>query len=267
MPFATVNNIRFYYEHSGTGPRLLFVSGTAGDLRQRPRIIDGVLRERFEVLAYDQRGLGQTDKPDQTYTMSDYAEDAAALLDFVGWDTCHVLGVSFGGMVAQELALRYPHLIDRLVLACTSSGGDGGESFPLHELEFANQEEFIRALVQIRDTRWTKEWLEKLTALTLERSIKPATATEAKALQRGLRLQLDARKYHDTWSRLPQLQCPVYLCGGLYDGITPVANMERLATRIPNSKLEFFEGGHGFLFEAQSAHTQIANFIIGQEED
>ena len=65
--------------------------------------------------------------------MADYAMDANSLLEAVGWDRCCVMGISFGGMVVQEFALRYQHRIKRLVLACTSSGGAGGDSYPLHE--------------------------------------------------------------------------------------------------------------------------------------
>ncbi len=121
MPFAAVRGIRMYYELYGRGPRLLYISGSGGDLRRQPGVFDSPLSARFEILAYDQRGLGQTDKPDTAYTMMDYALDANDLLDVVGWDGCMVIGISFGGMVSQQLALHFPQRVERLVLACTSS--------------------------------------------------------------------------------------------------------------------------------------------------
>ena len=126
MPFVSVRDIEMYYEIRGKGPRLLSISGTAGDLRRSPNIFETPLVQQFEILAYDQRGLGQTSRPDIPYTMADYAADADGLLEVVGWDRCPVMGVSFGGMVAQELGLSFPHRVERLVLACTSSGGAGG---------------------------------------------------------------------------------------------------------------------------------------------
>ena len=126
MPFITVRDLRMYYEMRGKGRRLLVISGTGGDLRRSPSIFEMPLAQHFEILAYDQRGLGQTSKPDIPYTMIDYADDANTLLDSVEWDRCLVMGISFGGMVAQEFALRYPHRVERLVLASTSSGGAGG---------------------------------------------------------------------------------------------------------------------------------------------
>src|SRR4051812_46678992 len=130
MAFVKVRDLTIYYEQGGSGPRLLFLSGTGGDLRRRPSVFERPIGEQFEILTLDQRGLGQTLGPDREYTMEDYAEDAIGLLDAVGWDRCHVMGVSFGGMVAQELAIRYPDRLDRGGLCCTSSGGTGGGADP-----------------------------------------------------------------------------------------------------------------------------------------
>src|ERR1700743_2556865 len=135
MPPAQVRALAFYYERAGSGPPLLFISGTGGDLRVKPNVFDGPIAKAFDLLAYDQRGLGQTEKPDADYSMADYADDAAALMADQGWDEACVMGVSFGGMVAQELAIRHPARVKRLVLACTSPGGAGGASFPFHEIE------------------------------------------------------------------------------------------------------------------------------------
>ena len=160
MPVVEANGIRVHYQLGGQGERVLFISGTGGDLRNRPNVFDGPLAKAFEVLAYDQRGLGQTEKPDTEYCMADYADDAAGLLDAVGWDRVRVMGVSFGGMVAQELALRHPDRISALVLACTSSGGEGGASYPLQELEQLEETARIERNLELADTRRDPAWRE-----------------------------------------------------------------------------------------------------------
>src|SRR4051794_17019917 len=111
MPKVDLGRIRLYYERAGEGPGLLFISGTGGDLRVKPGVFESPLGAAFDLLAYDQRGLGQSDKPAGPYSMQDYADDAAELLDAIGWDRAMVIGVSFGGMVAQEFALRHPKRI------------------------------------------------------------------------------------------------------------------------------------------------------------
>src|SRR3569833_2969350 len=80
MAYAQANGISLYYERAGSGPPLLFISGTGGDLRTKPNVFDGPLAKAFDLLAYDQRGLGCSEKPDVAYSMADYADDAAALM-------------------------------------------------------------------------------------------------------------------------------------------------------------------------------------------
>jgi 3-oxoadipate enol-lactonase len=263
VPFCTANGISLYYELTGDGDRLLLISGTGGDLRHQPRLTDGPIASHFEVLAYDQRGLGQSAVPEGPYTMADYADDAAALLDVVGWDEVPVLGISFGGMVAQELALRHPARVQRLVLACTSSGGAGGASYPLHELVHMEADARAAARLPLIDTRWDTQWQDEnpeIAASILERF----EQAQSGAAREGALLQLEARSHHDTSDRLGDISCPTLVCGGRYDGIAPPANSEFLARSIPGARLAFFDGGHIFMLQDPTAFPTMAAFLSGE---
>ncbi|MFC3077215.1 alpha/beta fold hydrolase [Phenylobacterium terrae] len=265
MPSVRANGIDIYYERAGSGPRLLFISGTGGDLRNKPNVFDGALGRSFEVLAYDQRGLGRTEKPDVPYSMADYADDAAALMDAVGWDRAHVVGVSFGGMVAQELALRHPGKVERLVLACTSPGGAGGASFPFHEIEHLKGEARARHLLPISDTRrdeaWAKAHPELYAQLIAQTAADPFADEPGRAM--GAHRQLEARARHDTWDRLPDIAIPTLIAAGRYDGIALPQTQEKMAGRIPGAQLRWFEGGHLFMIQDRAAAPAIAAFLTG----
>jgi 3-oxoadipate enol-lactonase len=253
----------------GAGPRLLFIGGTGGDLRQKPSVLEGPLAKHFELLAYDQRGLGRSGKPARPYTMAEYADDAAGLLDAIGWSACSVIGVSFGGMVAQELALRHPDRVERLVLACTSSGGAGGASYPLHELADLAPEERARRTVALGDRRRDAAWqaanpeaFERIVQFALRR-LTSASSGEGNAAESvaGARRQLEARRHHDTWDRLHAISAPTYLCAGRYDGIAPAENMRAMQQRIPPARLELFDDGQLFLIEDTAAFPSIQAFL------
>lgn len=271
MPFTTVRDLRMYYEIRGNGPRLLSISSTGGDLRRSPNIFEMPIAQHFEILAYDQRGLGQTSRPDMPYTMADYADDANGLLDAVGWNRCLVMGISFGGMVAQEFALRYPQRVERLVLACTSSGGGGGASYPLHELADLPVEEYVRHILQLSDTRRDAAWQAANPAqfqALFDRTLAGLrVGADEPGRQVGARRQLEARAHHDTYERLPMLRIPVYICGGRYDGIVTPANLEAMKKQIPGARLELFEGGHLFFIQDPRAFERIAAFLRGELND
>lgn len=266
MPTVRANGIDIYYELAGEGPRLLFISGTGGDLRTKPNVFDGALGRRFQLLAFDQRGLGRSDKPDVPYSMADYADDAAALMDAVGWDRAHVVGVSFGGMVAQELVLRHAEKVERLVLACTSPGGAGGASFPFHEIEHLKGEARARHLLPISDTRrdaaWAKAHPELYAQLIAQSAADPFAAEPGRAM--GAHRQLEARAGHDTWDRLPTITAPTLIAAGRYDGIALPQTQEKMAARIPGAQLRWFEGGHLFMVQDRAAAPAIAAFLNGE---
>lgn len=265
MPTATLNGLTFHFERAGDGPPLLFISGTGGDLRVQPNVFASPLARTFDLLAYDQRGLGRTEKPDVPYSMADYADDAAALLDHVGWEAVPVLGVSFGGMVAQELALRHPSRVSRLVLACTSPGGEGGASYPFHEIEHLRGEARARHMIPISDVRRDAAWAAanpaeygKLVELA---AADPFAGEPGRA--EGAHRQLEARAAHDTWDRLPQIACPTLIAAGRYDGVALPATQEKMAARIPGADLQWFEGGHLFMLQDRAAYPAMIGFLKG----
>jgi 3-oxoadipate enol-lactonase len=265
VPWCDANGVSLYYELEGAGKRLLVISGTGGDLRHQPRLTDGPLVESFEVLSYDQRGLGQSSVPPWPYAMADFADDAAALLHAVGWEDCLVLGISFGGMVAQEVAIRHPRRVRRLVLACTSAGGAGGASYPLHELVDQSPEDRVALQMELMDTRWDAAWQgthPDMVALIAERMGLGGPGDGAAGP--GLANQLAARAEHDTASRLGRITCPTLVCGGRFDGIAPPANSEFLAEAIPGAALAMFDGGHAFLVQDRGALKAVVAFLAAE---
>jgi len=262
MPTAHVNGIDCYYERSGAGAPLLFLNGTGSTLETSALLIQP-FTAAFDVLAHDQRGLGRTEIPPGPYSMADYAADAAALLDAVGWDTARVVGISFGGMVAQELAVTWPERIERLALLCTSPGGLGGASYPLHELERLDPDERLRRGALLLDTRFTPEWLAEHPG---DQSIVDVVAarelvTRTPEALRGMALQLEARSRHDVMSRLPTITSPTLVASGRYDGIAPPANGESIASLVPGAEMRVYEGGHAFFAQDPQAYPDIIEFL------
>jgi pimeloyl-ACP methyl ester carboxylesterase len=221
--------------------------------------------DRFDVAAHDQRGLGRTEIPPGPYSMADYAADAAALLDHLGWATCRMIGVSFGGMVAQEFAVTWPERVERLALVCTSPGGGGGASYPLHELAALPADERAAIGLRILDTRFTPEWLathsadRTLVEMMAARNDAPRTDEQ----RRGEAEQIAARRHHDVSARLAAISCPTLVACGRFDGIAPPANGEWIASHVSGAELRVYDGGHAFFIQDPKALPEIAAFLAG----
>jgi 3-oxoadipate enol-lactonase len=250
---------------------VLVISGTGNNLRadvlaDGSRAVHPLVTAGFRVIQYDQRGLGQSDKPDRPYTMAEYGDDAAAVLDALEVSRCHVVGISFGGMVAQHLAIRHPNRIERLVLCCTSSGGAGGSSFDLLAIEALPEDQRIRIAASVMDTRndlsvtppvFAPGYLPVAKRAARSRQLQAAEPNGAM----GARRQLEARAHHNTWADLVNVHVPTLVCGGVFDAQAPPENVRALSNRIPSATLHMFEGGHAFLFQDPTAWPAIADFL------
>jgi 3-oxoadipate enol-lactonase len=258
MPVTEINGVELCWERAGSGPRLLFCNGSGSTIADARPLLD-VLGGRFDLLAWDYRGVGRSGPAAAPYRMADLAADAEGLLDLVGWGGCSVAGLSFGGMVAQELAVTHPDRVERLALLCTSAGGLGGSSYPLHELVGLTAEERAAIGLRITDSRWNEGWLaghpgDRVLVQRLASRQDPASSA-------GLRAQLLARADHDVWERLDAIACPTLVAFGRYDGIAPPENSEAIASRIPGAELRGYEGGHLFLAQDPAALPELATFL------
>jgi pimeloyl-ACP methyl ester carboxylesterase len=257
MPFAQVNDITMYYEvHGDSGSPLVLIHGYSASKVDWPVSHVQRLATRHRVVIFDNRGVGQTDKPTTPYTMSQFAGDVAGLMDTLGFQAAHIFGISMGGMIAQHVALGYPERVLGLVLGCTAPGEPGG-LFPANP-----SSEVLEVLMKppsgdrAQDARdawpiiYTRPYIEANRAL-LESQLSDSLAYP-EAPQYALTLQMEAiGNTHDTLHRLGKIHQPTLIQAGLEDVLVPSGNSRILAERIPNARLiEYPAAGHGYLEEA-----------------
>ncbi|WP_025898833.1 alpha/beta fold hydrolase [Sneathiella glossodoripedis] len=263
--FADLGTHEIFYKIRGSGPRIVMITGTNSDTRHSPTIYDVPGIEKFEVLNFDHRGMGQSSSPAQDPTLQDYADDIAKLLEIIDWQNAIVIGVSFGGMVAQHFALRHQEKVEKLILCCTSSGGAGGSSFPLHELIDYSPEEYARFIMKKMHLQHTDDWQKQNPVKARQmyefylRGAEAAHSTTAK--KTAQKKQFLARAKHDVFNQLNELKIPTLVACGIHDGVAPVENSEALAAAIPNSQLHKFRGGHLFLREDPKSWPTLLKFM------
>ena len=263
MPTTHVNGVDLAYELSGSGSRLLLLNGSGMTMDSGRSLLD-LFADGWTLLAFDQRGLGTSGPAPGPYGMATCAADALGLLDAVGWDTARVVGVSFGGMVAQELAVTAPDRIERLALLCTSPGGAGGSSYPLHELETLDPDGRAAVRRTLLDDRFDATWLnahpgDRALVELMDRRDDGDPAAAA-----GRRAQLEARRGHDVWDRLGVINCPTLVACGRFDPIAPLSNSAAIASRIPGAELRTYDGGHAFFVQDRMALPELRAFLAAE---
>ncbi|HZP43356.1 MAG TPA: alpha/beta fold hydrolase [Candidatus Binatia bacterium] len=274
MSTVRVGDVELYYEEHGHGDPLLLVMGLAADstawLFQVP-----AFSERYRTIVFDNRGVGRSSKPPGPYTIHQMADDAVGLFDALGVDRAHVVGVSMGGMIAQEMALRHPARVRGLVLACTYPEPDA-------EIERARRfsiSQFGGSVTAEGETRIDISALDPMMFFQhllprvfnqsyLDRELPKLLQIFSGALQWGFSMQailgqVEAVMGHRATDRLHQIGSPTLVITGDADLLIPPANSEILARHIPGAKLVKVPGGsHGFNFETPDVfNREVLDFL------
>ncbi|MGO9763853.1 MAG: alpha/beta fold hydrolase [Solirubrobacteraceae bacterium] len=258
MTVIPVGDIELDCERSGAGPPLLMIMGMSGTALSWGEPFLAELRRDFDVIVYDHRGVGASSRLQGPITIREMAEDAAGLLAALELDSAHVLGISMGGMIAQELALAHPARIRTLALGCTSCGGPRSVHL---------SEDVLQRITQARESGDRELALRTF----WEINVSPAFAADdeqwaqfvERAMRRSVALAVIAQQAfaiarHDTSARLGEIELPTLVLHGTADELLPVANGHLVAELIAGAQLEIFDGvGHLFFMERPQRSAEL----------
>lgn len=267
MPEAIIGNLSFYYEIHGEGYPLVLIRGLGSNADHWYGQLPS-LSEKYRVITFDNRGIARSKDPrsnnhDAALTVPLMAEDTLGLLNALDLDRPHIMGLSMGGMIAQELAISHPERVNGLVLACTHPGGTR------QIRATAKVEELFKKMVYVGNPQskmdaapvlfdpdtlaHRPECAGKYAEISLKHPAGPEILTR----------QWMAVEGHDTWDRLPKIKAPTLVLTGDADVLIPPGNSEILAERIPNARLRVIPGGgHQILVEeADACNEAILTFL------
>jgi 3-oxoadipate enol-lactonase len=259
MPKAFVNGIEIAYKVEGRGDPLLLIGGYTMVKEAWQELADR-LSPHFTVITFDNRGVGQSTVPQEPFTITDMARDAAELMGQMGISSAHVFGISMGGLIAQLLALDYPHKVGKVALGCTTHGGREAVAPSPQVLELLAKaadpnippEEAVRMRVPFLFGPGFLEEKRDLVEKWVEMAVRYAPSPK------GAEGQMRALSRFNSRERLSDIRCPVLVITGSEDRLIPPENSELLAKRIPGAKLHMVEGaGHLFFVEKPDEVSQI----------
>jgi pimeloyl-ACP methyl ester carboxylesterase len=258
LPRIRVGKINMYYEIHGDGFPLVMIMGLGGPSAAWDKYIIEEFSKEFKVIIMDNRGTGQTDCPKENYTIDMLAEDTAGLMVALKVPRAYVLGVSMGGMISIKLTLKYPEMVEKLVLGCTTGGvsrfippkADLMQS--LSDLTSGDPEAALKAGLRILYTEdFIAEHPERIDEL-IEQMQGGTYSPE------GVMRQLAGISVYDAHDQLPTIEKPTLILAGKKDNLVPYENSQILAEEIPNSKLVLFEdAAHGFYSQKREEFCQI----------
>jgi pimeloyl-ACP methyl ester carboxylesterase len=258
MPRIEVAGRETHFERAGSGEPLLLIQGMSGTHLSWGEPFQGTLAESFDVVAFDNRGIGLSAPVDAPFTIAEMAEDTVALLDALDLETAHVVGISMGGMIAQELALAEPGRLRSLTLGCTYCGGEGSQLMPQKNLEklagamsSGDRDKAIRASYEVNLSPAFRADDDNYAAFY-------KMATDVPAAKRTIELQAQAIFGHDTSARLGEISTPTLIVHGTVDGVLPFPNGELIASLMPTARFEVLEDvGHMFWWEQPQRSAEL----------
>jgi pimeloyl-ACP methyl ester carboxylesterase len=251
--------MELHYQRAGSGEPLLLIQGMSGTHRAWGRPLLDLVERDFEVVVFDNRGIGLSPRVSEPFTVAEMAADALALLDRLELERAHVFGISMGGMIAQELALAAPERVRTLTLGCTYCGPgsalmDPADFAALAEAQASgSQDRVFRAMYELnlspgfRQSRGEEGYREFV-----------AMAGSLPVRRRTIELQVGAILAHDTSSRLPDLAVPTLVVHGTADRVLGYANGPLIDSLLPHSRLETLDGvGHMFWWEQPERSAEL----------
>jgi 3-oxoadipate enol-lactonase len=258
MPTLTIDETDIYYERRGSGEPMVLIQGLGGHSLHWGDDFLAALEEDFELVLFDHRGAGRSGALEGECTILRLAEDAAAVLDALEIESAHVVGISMGGMVAQELVLNHPERVKTLTLGCSYPGG---EEAKMTEQEVVGQ--IAEAVLSGDGERAVRVGYEVMIAP--EYAADPANyeiyakvAAQYPTPIPTLMGQLSAILAHDTSERLAEIEVPTLVVHGTADRLLESVNGELLARLIPEARLELLEGaGHMFFWEQPERSAKL----------
>lgn len=265
MPTIETQGQTIYYEETGEGEPLLCVMGLSADTLAWALQVPA-FSERHRTIVFDNRDVGQSSQAEGSYEVADMAQDALGLADALGLDSFHLLGVSMGGAIAQEIALAAPERVRTLTLAVTFTAGGGwarklSETWGARVLEMPRERHVDELLL----LNLSEDFFENAEAVEFARNLmlQNPHPQDPEAFVR----QLDASSRHNTRDRLPSLPMPVHVIGGERDILVPVWKSQELAELIPGARLTVLERApHGMTLErAQEFNSLVLDFIAEHE--
>lgn len=250
MPKIKLGATELNYERSGAGEPLLLIQGMSANHLAWGRAFSSLLKRDFEVIAFDNRGIGLSSPVTEAFSIAEMAADTAGLLDALEIESAHVLGISMGGMIAQELALAHPGKLRSLTLGCTYCGGEGSQLMDPADFQglvgamaSGDAQRVFRAMYELNLSPGFRAEEGRYAEFT-------AMAEALPAPRETIGLQVQAIVAHDTSARLPGVAAPTLVIHGTADRVLGYPNGPLIAGLIPGARLETYEDvGHMFWWE------------------